>query len=141
MLRHPDTTLRSPSGGEISCRLATTFTRRFVGLMGRRSLPPATGLLFVPGGSIHTAFMRFPIDAVFINENGVVVDVAEHVRPWRNAHGSGSFVLELAAGDAERLGLLPGEPLQLGGQGLTWQSLNRKRLPSFRRAPGPQHRG
>jgi uncharacterized membrane protein (UPF0127 family) len=136
-------TLRSPSGGEIACHLAATFTRRFVGLMGRRSLPAATGLLFVPGGSIHTAFMRFPIDAVFINENGVVVDVAEHVRPWRNAHahGSGSFVLELPAGDAERLGLLAGEPLQLAGQGLTWQSLNKKRLPSFRRVPGPQQLG
>jgi uncharacterized membrane protein (UPF0127 family) len=131
--------LRSPHGDEIHCRLADSFARRLLGLMGRKEIPLGSGLLFVPGGSIHTAFMRFPIDAVFINENGVVVDVAEHVRPWRNAHGSGSFVLELAAGDAERLGLLPGEPLQLGGQGLTWQSLNRKRLPSFR--PGPQQLG
>ena len=128
MPRHPDTTtLRAPGGGEVSCRLAVTFARRFVGLMGRRSLPPATGLLFAPGGSIHTAFMRFPIDVVFIDEDGVVVDVAARVRPWRHASGSGSFVLELAAGEAGRLGFLVGERLQLAGEGLTWRSFDTKR--------------
>lgn len=110
--------------------------------MCRRSLPPATGLLFVPGGSIHTAFMRFPIDVVFIDENGVVVDVAEHVGPWRHASGSGSFVLELAAGEARRRGFLVGERLKLGGQGPTWQSFDKKRrLPRLRREPEPQRVG
>jgi uncharacterized membrane protein (UPF0127 family) len=124
-------TLRSPHGGELACGLADTFARRFLGLMGRREIPNGTGLLFVPGGSIHTAFMRFPIDAVFIDRAGTVVAVAEHVKPWRGASGHGArYVLELAAGEAERLGIVAGEPLVPSKGSWAWESLSRaRRLP------------
>ena len=135
-------TLRSPHGGELACGLADTFARRFLGLIGRREIPNGTGLLFVPGGSILTAFMRFPIDAVFIDRAGNVVAVAEHVKPWRGASGHGArFVLELAAGEAERLGIAAGEQLVSARGSWTWESLRARRLPFLRHAAGGQHHG
>ncbi|MGZ4413613.1 MAG: DUF192 domain-containing protein [Gaiellaceae bacterium] len=127
-------TLRAPNGAELACGLADTFARRFLGLIGRRGLPTGTGLLFVPGGSIHTAFMRFPIDAVFIDRAGGVVTVAEEVKPWHGAAGHGArFVLELAAGEAQRLGISAGAQLEPAGGSWTWENLSRGRLPFLRR--------
>ena len=51
-----------------SCSMADTPWTRFRGLMGRRELIPGQGLLLRPSGSIHTCFMRFPIDVVFIDD-------------------------------------------------------------------------
>jgi uncharacterized membrane protein (UPF0127 family) len=136
-------TLRSPHGSELACGLADTFTRRFLGLMGRRGLPQGVGLLFVPGGSIHTAFMRFPIDAVFIDTAGTVVAVTEHVKPWRGADGHGArFVLELAAGEAERLRIAAGDRLEPPRGSWTWENLSRgRRLPFLGHRPEGRHAG
>ena len=84
------------------------------GLLGRRELPPGEALLLRPASSIHTAFMRFPIDAVFLDRELVVLRVVPRVRPWRAAARlRARAVLELGAGEAERLGLRPGERLRL----------------------------
>jgi uncharacterized membrane protein (UPF0127 family) len=80
------------------------------GLLGRRDLPQGEGILLRPAGSIHTFFMRFPIDAVFLSETGVVLSIAAGVRPWRIAACKRSrSVLELAAGESERRGLEVGQ--------------------------------
>jgi uncharacterized membrane protein (UPF0127 family) len=82
------------------------------GLLGRRDLPQGEGILLRPAGSIHTFFMRFPIDAVFLSESGVVLSVTAGVRPWRIAGCKRSrSVLELAAGESERRGLEVGQTL------------------------------
>ena len=71
------------------------------------------GLLIRPSFSIHTFFMRFPIDAVFLDRSGSVVDVVGRLKPWRAATRlRARAVLELAAGEAERLGLRFGERLE-----------------------------
>jgi len=94
------------------CTLARDPWSRMRGLLGRRSLPPGQGLLLQPAGSMHTAFMRFPIDAVFLDGERRVVKVAAHVRPWRTAAGKKArAVLELAAGEASRLGIKTGDVL------------------------------
>jgi uncharacterized membrane protein (UPF0127 family) len=136
-------TLRSPHDTELACGLADTFGRRFLGLIGRRGLPQGVGLLFVPGGSIHTAFMRFPIDAAFIDTSGTVVAVAKNVKPWRGAAGHGArFVLELAAGETERLGIATGDRLEPARGSWTWEDLSRgRRLPFLRHRPEGQHAG
>src|SRR5438270_13733423 len=91
------------------CTLARDPFTRMKGLLGRRSLPPGHGLLLQPAGSIHTFFMRFPIDAVFLDGERRVLKVAAWVQPWRTAAGKRArAVLELAAGEAERLGVKPG---------------------------------
>ena len=92
--------------------MAARPLRRMLGLLGRRDLPQGEGILLRPAGSIHTFFMRFSIDAVFLNENGVVLCIAAGVRPWRVAVCKRArSVLELAAGESERRGLEVGERL------------------------------
>ncbi len=87
------------------CVVAATPLRRMKGLLGRKDLPP---------GEIHMLFMRFPIDAVFLDRENVVRKVVADLRPWRLASARGSkSVVELAAGEAGRLGIAPGQRLTL----------------------------
>jgi uncharacterized membrane protein (UPF0127 family) len=81
-------------------------------LLGRRELASGAGLLIRPTFSIHTFFMRFPIDAVFLDRGGSVVDVVRRLRPWRAATRlRARAVLELPAGEADRVTLRIGERL------------------------------
>ena len=83
------------------------------GLLGRRALSQDEGLLLEPASTIHTWFMRFPIDVVFLDRELRVLRVAESVRPWRFAAKRGAkSVLELAAGAAGRAGLRVGDVLR-----------------------------
>jgi uncharacterized membrane protein (UPF0127 family) len=87
---------------------------RFWGLMGRRSLPEGEGLLIDPCGSIHTMFMRFPIDVVFLDADNRITRIAEALQPFRVAMGKGCRrVLEMQAGTAGRAGLSVGDRLEL----------------------------
>lgn len=96
------------------CDAADTFLTRLRGLLGRRGLPQGEGLLLHPASSIHMFFMRFPIDAVFLDRGLQVMAIRSNLAPWRVAAVSGSrYVLELAAGQAEHAGLRPGDKLVL----------------------------
>jgi uncharacterized protein len=100
--------------------LASSFWARFRGLMGRASLAPDEGL-YLPVNSIHMLFMRFPIDALFLDRPdaaGVqrVVAIRSRLRPWtgivmpvRGAAG----VLELPAGAIDRAELAVGDAVRL----------------------------
>ena len=97
-----------------SCSLADTAWTRLRGLMGKKALAPGEGLLLRPSGSVHTCFMRFPIDVVFLDADLEVLRVASAVRPWRaRAQRGARAVLELAAGEAERADIGPGDQLTL----------------------------
>jgi uncharacterized protein len=94
--------------------LADRPLARMRGLMGRSGLPAGEGLLLRPAPSIHTAFMRFPIDALFLDRSLRVLAVVERLRPWRTAsRRSARAVLELAAGEAARRGVCVGDRLEL----------------------------
>jgi hypothetical protein len=86
--------------------------RRMRGLLGRASLPAGEGILLRPAASVHTFFMRFPIDVVFLDADGVVVAVRPEVPPWRAvSHRGAKEVVELAAGEAARRDVRVGERL------------------------------
>lgn len=94
--------------------VAATPLSRAVGLLGRAGLPPGTGLLITPCDAIHMFFMRFAIDAVFLDGEMRVVGVRPGLRPWRLACCRGArAVLELPAGAAA--GLVPGDLVALAG--------------------------
>jgi uncharacterized protein len=94
------------------CFLAETVFTRLRGLLGRSGLSSEEGMLLRPAASIHTAFMRFTIDAVFLDKENRVVKVAAEIRPWRAAACRGArAVLELSAGEAAKRGLRPGVSL------------------------------
>lgn len=63
--------------------VAGTSTSRAKGLLGRDSLASGEGLLFKNCSSLHTFFMRFPIDIIFADKNGRVLKIAESVGPFR----------------------------------------------------------
>ena len=95
----------------LTVHLATTFWQRFCGLMLRRPLPPATALLIAPCNSIHMCFMRFAIDAVYLDKNGRILKITRHLRPWLglSACWRAHSVLEMTAGQADALGLQKGQ--------------------------------
>lgn len=96
------------------CEIADSVLARLRGLLGRRELPPGEGMLLRPSGSIHTCFMRFPLDAVFLDAELRVLRVRSELRPWRAAGARGArAVLELGAGEAARRGIAVGERLAL----------------------------
>jgi len=108
--------------GRVVCpalSVADTARTRMRGLLGRRSLGDGEGLLLRPAGSIHTAFMRFPIDAVFLDADMRVLRVASNLQPWRLAAQRGAkAVVELPAGAAEGMGLAVGLTLELAEESL-----------------------
>lgn len=89
-------------GGEIVSRveLADTPQSRAKGLLGRESMGAEEGLWIAPCPMIHTFFMKFPIDVLFLSKDLKVERVIEGLKPWRvspwvfRAHS----VLELAGG-------------------------------------------
>jgi len=96
------------------CSVADTFLPRLRGLLGRRGLAPGEGLLLHPCSSIHMFFMRFAVDAVFLDRELRVVRVVPNLRPWRLAASKAArSVLELAAGESERRGIRTGQALTL----------------------------
>jgi uncharacterized membrane protein (UPF0127 family) len=103
------------SGRVLAERLEVPRTSfgRGLGLMFRRELPAGEGMWITPCNGIHMFFMRFAIDAVFVDRRLRVVRVRAGLRPWRvvplvlRAHS----VLELPAGTVADLGLQRGEQL------------------------------
>lgn len=108
--------LRQVDGAVVCERVSVAdspFTR-LKGLLGRSGLEQGEGLLLRPASSVHTCFMRFPIDAVFLDRELVVVGISDGLEPWRAAGRRGAkAVLELSAGEAARRGLSVGEQLTL----------------------------
>jgi uncharacterized protein len=95
-------------------RMADSFLARTRGLLGRRRLEPGEGLLIRRTSSVHTHFMRFAIDVVFLDGDGRVLKITRALRPWRFTGCRGAAdVVELAAGGAARLGLHEGMQVSL----------------------------
>jgi uncharacterized protein len=107
--------LKRPDGSLLSsrCTVADSPKQRARGLLGRRKLEPGEAL-YLATSSIHTHFMRFPIDAIFLDSDMQIVRIRHRLKPWRFAFRRGAAgVVELEAGACERVGLGLGERLAL----------------------------
>ena len=82
--------------------IARTHWSRFRGLMATDSshFPPGVGLWIRPSHGIHTFAMRFPIDAVYLDREGIVIHIEEDLKPWRLAavRVQAASVLEVPTG-------------------------------------------
>ncbi|WP_297965614.1 DUF192 domain-containing protein [uncultured Anaerovibrio sp.] len=98
--------LNSAPDTKLKIQVADNFLRRFLGLMGRRELPPGTGLLITPCNSIHMMFMRFPIDVIFYDKDYQVVKTAADLKPWLGMSIAIGAIgaIELPAGTLRSLG-------------------------------------
>jgi uncharacterized membrane protein (UPF0127 family) len=97
-----------PSGRVVvpDLEVAAESATRKKGLLGRDGLADGSGLVIAPTNAVHTFFMRFPIDILFVTRAGEVVKVRQAVPAWRIAAAfRGYAVVELAAGGAARAGL------------------------------------
>ena len=85
-------------------RCAHTFTEKLVGLLGTRSFPDYDGLFFSGVTCIHTFFMRYPIDALFLDKENAVTNIARGVKPFRVVWGrvGSRSVVEMKAGAAKK---------------------------------------
>lgn len=94
----------------ISVEMAVSWWARFKGLMLRAPLPSGEGLFLRSTNSIHMCFMRFSIDAVYFDSSMTIVKIVPRLHPWigLSACLKASSVLEMKAGEAERLGLAIG---------------------------------
>jgi uncharacterized membrane protein (UPF0127 family) len=107
------------------------------GLIGHRGLPAGEGMLLRPESGVHTAFMRFPIDALFLDRDLRVLDIVERLRPWRVAsRRRARAVLELAAGECARRGVKVGDMLGLQDRKAVEPVARRASLPE--QAPQPE---
>ncbi|MGI5835244.1 MAG: DUF192 domain-containing protein [Chloroflexota bacterium] len=92
---------------------ATSLWARSRGLIGRKGFESGNGLLIEPCSGIHTFGMSFPIDAIFLNKEGVVVHLVQDMKPMRFSRYlfHARSVLELPAGTIERAGVQLGDRL------------------------------
>ena len=90
--------------------LAEGPCERMRGLLGRKRLPVGHAMWFKPCASIHTFFMHFSIDLVFLSRELVVTDVRINVRPWRVVVGARGTYSVLEA----QTGWLPPQCLAVG---------------------------
>lgn len=89
----------------------------FAGLMLKKSLPAGHGLMFQPARGIHTHFMRFPIDLVFLDKTNRVTKVRDAMVPWRFDLTMAASVMELNAGTAQAMDIQPGDQLRFEKDG------------------------
>ena len=71
---------KAASGREIPLNVADSFKSRFLGLMGQKE--SNHGLLLHPCNSIHTCFMRYPLDLIFLNAENQVAAIKRVVKPF-----------------------------------------------------------
>ena len=97
--------------------LAADSQSRNRGLLGRSSLAAGHVLIIAPCNAIHTFFMRFTIDIVFVDKRGRVKKVCRKVRPWRARVCLGAFAaLEFEGGGVNSARILAGDRLILASK-------------------------
>lgn len=98
-----------------NARRARSYWKRLIGLMGRKALAPGEGLIIDPCSMVHTHWMRFAIDVIYVNKEDVIVGIDHALRPWHIGHfyRKVQYVVELPAGTAHETGAQVGDRLIL----------------------------
>ena len=95
--------------------VANTFKRRLRGLIGKTCLHDGEALILIPCSSIHTCFMNFPIDVLFADQDAMILQTLENMRPFRftTVIPRSYMAIELPAGRIAATGTETGHRLQL----------------------------
>lgn len=94
---------------------AENFFQRLIGLIGTKYLDKATGLLITPCSSVHTCFMRYPIDVIFLDEDNKILHIMHSIKPYRFSPivKRAKKVLELPAGTCISTGTAINDQVEL----------------------------
>ena len=108
-----EVTITSAEQRRCRAEVAENPWTRSWGLLGRKGLPGDQGLWIKKCKYVHTFFMRFPIDAVYLAGDGTVVKTCSRLKPFRFSAGGrrADSVLELPAGYLDRRKMVIGEKL------------------------------
>jgi uncharacterized protein len=95
--------------------VASAFFKRLKGLLGKKNLSPGEALVIKPCNSIHTFFMRFPIDALFVDKNNKIVAAALCLPPFRisKIYFTAAYVIELPAGSLKTNQISVGDLIEM----------------------------
>ena len=98
-----------------NAEIADSFFSRFRGLMFRKEIAEDYALHITPCNQIHMLNMRFPIDVIYLSENGTVVEIHENVQPNKicKTVKSAKSVIELNASMSAKLGIETGDSLEI----------------------------
>ena len=94
--------------------VADTPLRRFMGLMGKKSLAKGEGMMIIPCNQVHTFHMHFSLDILFISQNLHIIAI-QTLDPWRIGIKikEAKFVLEVPAHDAELMNVVVGDHITI----------------------------
>ena len=93
--------------------IADSGSKRNKGLLGRKGLAAGEGLWIIPCESVHTFFMQFPIDLVYLDRKNRIKKVRNAVGPWRlSACLSAHSIMELPAGTIQNTQTQTGDVLE-----------------------------
>jgi uncharacterized membrane protein (UPF0127 family) len=97
-------------------KIADSFYQRAKGLLGTKQIADNEALWITSGNSIHTFFMNYAIDCVFVDRKLVVKAVLKDIRPWRLTLPvfTASSVIEMKSGKATEINIQPGDQLHVG---------------------------
>ena len=96
-------------------KLAYSFMKRLKGLMFDKQMQPQSGVHIKPCTSVHTFFMKFPIDVIYVDKEMRIVGLEQSLKPgeigkrYKNVHS----VIELEAGKILELGIIVGQTLKI----------------------------
>jgi uncharacterized membrane protein (UPF0127 family) len=95
--------------------VADTFLRRLIGLLGHRSLSRGEALILMPSNSIHSLFMRFSIDVLFLDKSNRVIKMLKPLSPWRltKVYFKTHLTIELPVGTIERTSTQEGDIINI----------------------------
>ncbi len=95
--------------------VTASFLERFRGLMFTSSIPDSYGLFIRPCNQIHMMNMKFPLDVIYLDEDGTILHMDENIQPWRigKTVRQAAGVVEVNAGTCARLGLETGDKLTI----------------------------
>lgn len=98
-----------------SLNIANTFKKRFFGLMTMKELQSDEGLILAPCNGVHTFFMKFPIDVLYLDKDNRIIEIFTQVEPWRVLPASKNTcsVMELPGGTIAKTGTKKGHRLSI----------------------------
>lgn len=95
--------------------IANTPLKRMKGLLGKKEFKKGHALILDPCNSIHTFFMRFSIDILFLDKNNKIIKAITCLKPFRltSIYFSAAFAVELPPGTIQALSIRKGDTLLL----------------------------
>ena len=101
----------------IKAKIANDFYSRLKGLLGTDEFPNDGALFFPNVSSIHTFFMKYSIDVIFLDVNRKVIRLKENVKPYRIVFGGlkADSVLEMPCGSIKKMNINLGDLLSIEG--------------------------